>query len=63
MKIDDFCRILKCEVSDIIKYTEEDADEYTKIKKSRCTMHRDFCFRKITCRKLLQVFQGERDAP
>ena len=23
MKIDDFCKILKCEVSDIIKYTED----------------------------------------
>ena len=23
MKIDDFCRILNCEVSDIIKYVEE----------------------------------------
>ncbi len=23
MKIDDFCRILGCEVSDIIKYTED----------------------------------------
>jgi DNA-binding Xre family transcriptional regulator len=24
MKIDDFCRILNCDVSDIIKYTKED---------------------------------------
>ncbi|MBQ9953102.1 MAG: helix-turn-helix domain-containing protein [Clostridia bacterium] len=24
MKIDDFCRILECEVSDIIKYQNED---------------------------------------
>lgn len=24
MKIDDFCRILNCDVSDVIKYTKED---------------------------------------